>query len=191
MRDLKAATALPQGSSMAMRFVAAGVLVVAAAGAAVNAHAQGVDGRGGHGQGPGAGMMMFGGSPAHAGRGIDRMLDGLGATAAQRTQIKQIVIAAATDLRAQREAGRALRDKQMQIFAAPTIDAAAAESVRQQMLAQHDQASKRVLQAMLDASRVLTPEQRAKMAERMKQRQAIMQERMQREQREHGPQPQK
>ena len=44
---------------------------------------------------------------------------------------------------------------------------------------------------MLEVSRVLTPEQRAKMAERMKQRRAIMQERMQREQREHGPRPQK
>ena len=76
----------------------------------------------------------------------------------------------------------------MQIFAAPTVDAAAAESLRQQMLAQHDQASKRMLQAMLDVSKVLTPEQRAKMAERAKQRQAVMQERMQRE---HGPRPQK
>ena len=35
------------------------------------------------------------------------------------------------------------------------------------MLAQHDQASKRTLQAMLDVSRVLTPEQRKALAERM------------------------
>jgi len=52
------------------------------------------------------------------------------------------------------------------------------------MLAQHDQASKRVLQAMLDASKVLTPEQRAKLGERMKQRRAAMQERMERRHRE-------
>jgi Spy/CpxP family protein refolding chaperone len=185
MRDLKSAVAPRQGLSFAARFAAVGVLVIAAAGAAVNANAQGM---GGHGHGDGAGMMMFGGSPEHAGRGIDRMLDGLGATDAQRAQIKQIAIAAATDLKAQREAGRALHEKGMQIFAAPTVDAAAAESVRQQMLAQHDQASKRMLQAMLDVSKVLTPEQRAKMAERMKQRHAIMQERMQRE---HAPRPQK
>jgi Spy/CpxP family protein refolding chaperone len=79
----------------------------------------------------------------------------------------------------------------VEIFAAPTVDAAAAESLRQQLLAQHDQASKRVLQAMLDVSKVLTPEQRAKLAERIKQRQAAMQDRMQRMQREHGPRPQK
>ena len=52
---------------------------------------------------------------------------------------------------------------------------AAAESVRQQMLAQHDQSSKRMLQAMLDVSKVLTPAQRAKLGARLKQRQAIMQ----------------
>jgi Spy/CpxP family protein refolding chaperone len=187
MRDLKAAAAPRPVFSFAARFAAAGVLVIAAAGAAIDAHAQGM-GMAGHGQGHGGpGMMMFGASPEH----VDRMLDGLGVSDAQRAQIKQIVVAAATDLKAQREAGRALHEQGMQIFAAPTVDAAAAESLRQQMLAQHDQASKRMLQAMLDVSKVLTPAQRAKMAERMKQRQAVMQERMQREQREHGPRPQK
>jgi Spy/CpxP family protein refolding chaperone len=191
MRDLTAAAAPRQVFSFAARFAAAGMLAIAAAGAAIDVHAQGM---GGHGQGPGPGMMMFGGSPEHAGRGVDRMLDGLGVSDAQRAQIKQIVVAAATDLKAQREAGRALHEQGMQIFAAPTVDAAAAEALRQQMLAQHDQASKRMLQAMLDVSKVLTPQQRAKMAERMKQRQAVMQERMQREQREqreHGQRPQK
>jgi len=121
---------------------------------------------------------------------IDHMLDGLGVTDAQRTQIKQIAIAAANDLKAQREAGRALHEQGMQLFAAPTVDAAAAESLRQQMQAQHDQASKRMLQAMLDASEVLTPEQRAKMVERMKQRGAMMKDRREREHRERGPRPQ-
>ncbi len=185
MRDLKAAAVPRQVFSSAAQFAMAGVLAVAAAGAAFNARAQDMGGRD---HGPGAGMMMFAGPPEHVGRGIDRMLDGLAASDAQRAQIKQIAIAAATDLKAQREAGRALHDKGVQIFAAPTVDAAAAESLRQQMLAQHDQISKRVLQAMLDVSNVLTPEQRAKMAERMKQRRATMQERIQRE---HGQRPQK
>ncbi|MEP6873743.1 MAG: Spy/CpxP family protein refolding chaperone [Burkholderiales bacterium] len=167
------------------------VLVVAAAGAAVSAQAQGMGGPGSHGHGPGGAMMMFDGSPEHVGRGMDRMLDGLAVTDAQRTQIRQIAMAAAADLKGQRDAGRALREKGVQIFAAPTVDAAAAESLRQQMLAQHDQASKRMLQAMLDVSKVLTPEQRAKVAARMKERQAAMQERMQREQRDHGARPQK
>ena len=134
---------------------------------------------GGHG-GQGVGMGMFGGGSEHTGRMLDHMLDGLNATDAQRGQIKQIAQAAAADMKAQHEAGRALRERGMQIFSAPTVDAAAAEQLRQQMLAQHDQMSRRSLQAMLDASRVLTPEQRAKLAERMKQRGDMMRERMHR-----------
>jgi len=144
-------------------------------------------GPGGHRMGgPGMGDqgMMFG-NPERIGRMADYMLDGLKATDAQRSQIRQIAQAAASDLRGQREAGRALRQKGLQILAAPTVDAAAAESLRQQSLAQHDQASKRMLQAMLDIAKVLTPEQRAKVAERMTQRFEIMQERQQRMQR--GP----
>jgi protein CpxP len=140
-------------------------------------------GPGGPGMG-GHGMMAMG-SPERIGRMVDRMLDGLKATDAQRTQVKQIALAAAADLKAQREAGRALRQKGLQILAAPTVDAAAAESLRQQALAQHDQASKRMLQAMLDIAKVLTPEQRATLGARMTQRAEIMQERIQRMQR--GP----
>jgi protein CpxP len=136
----------------------------------------------GHGMHHGMGGGM-GGSPEHMGRMVDHMLAGVDATDAQRSQIKQIVQTAAADLKTQREAGRALRQQGMQVFTAPNVDANAAETVRQQMLAQHDQVSRRVTQAMVDISRVLTPEQRAKIGERMKERAAKMQERMQRQQR--------
>jgi Spy/CpxP family protein refolding chaperone len=130
------------------------------------------------------------GSPERIGRGVDRVLNGVNATDAQRAQVKQIVQQAAADLKAQREAGRGLREKSLQIFTAPTVDGAAAESLRQQMLAQHDAASRRTLQAMLDISRVLTPEQRAKLGEQMAQRHQRMQQRMQeRAQRTDGGQP--
>ncbi|HKX41085.1 MAG TPA: Spy/CpxP family protein refolding chaperone [Burkholderiaceae bacterium] len=138
------------------------------------------------GHGGGGGMMMFGGSPEQIAHHVDHMLDGLNATDAQRTQIKQIAQAAATDLKTQREAGKSLHERSLQIFSAPTVDANAAEALRQQMEQQHDQASRRVLQAMLDVSRVLTPDQRAKIGERMRQHEAAMQDRMQRMQRERG-----
>ena len=147
----------------AVRWMVLSVLMAVSATVAISAWAQPM------GHGPG-GSMMFGGPPERVARGVDHMLDGLNATDAQRTQIKQIAQAAAADLQAQREATRALREKSMQIFAAPAVDAAAAESVRQQLGVKHDDASRRTLQAMLDVSRVLTPEQRAKLAERMKQR---------------------
>jgi protein CpxP len=180
----------------AVRWLAVSTLFVACAAVSVMAHAQEGPGPGPmpghramHGpmQGPGGpGMMMFGGSPEQIARHVDRMLDGLNATDAQRAQIKQIAQAAAADLKTQREATQGLHERSMQIFTAPTVDANAAESVRQQMLSAHDQMSRRMLQAMLDVSRVLTPEQRAKIGERMKQREAVMRDRMQRMQHEHG-----
>ena len=170
---------MPAGHGRGIKQTVLGLLVALSATVGLSAWAQ--HGPGGHGEHGGmGGAGMFGGAPEHMGRMLDRMLDGLSATDAQRAQIKQIAEAAATDMKAQREAGRALREKGMQIFTAPTVDAAAAEQLRQQMLAQHDQMSRRALQAMLDASKVLTPEQRAKLGERMKQRGDSMRERMQR-----------
>ena len=153
-----------------MRWMLSGMVVAVAATFALSAWAM----PGGHGM-DGGGMMM-------GGRGAERMLDGINATDAQRTQIRQIFQAAANDMKAQREQRRALHERGLQIFSAPTVDAAAAESVRQQMVQLHDQASKRRLQAMLDASQVLTPEQRVKLAERMKQRGEMMRQRMERRQ---------
>lgn len=186
MRDVKAARLPRHGSMLVMRLMAVSVLVVAAAGAAFSAHAQGRHEPAMHGPRGGAGMMMFDGPPEHIDRAVDHMLDGLNATDAQRTQIKQIAMAAAADLKVQRDAARGLHEKGLQIFTAPTVDAGAAEALRQQMLAQHDQASKRTLQAMLDVAKVLTPEQRAKLGERMKARRAMMEDRVQRMQREHA-----
>lgn len=173
MRQSSTAELPLRGYGPAMRLLAAGVLVVAAAVTAVSAHAQG------HHRPEGAGMMLFGGSPERAGRAADRLLDGLNASTAQRAQIRQIAVAAAADLQAQHDTGRGLQDRAMQLFTAPTVDAAAAESLRQQMTAQHEQASKRRLQAMLEVANVLTPEQRTKLGERMKAHQSVMRERMQ------------
>ena len=125
--------------------------------------------------------MMFRGSPQRIGRMVDFMLDGLHASDAQRSQIKQIAVQAAADLKTQM---MGLRQRGMQVLTAPTIDPAAAEQVRQQMLQQHDQMSRRVMQAMLDVAKVLTPEQRATIGERMRDRQARMEDRMQRMQKD-------
>lgn len=136
------------------------VVTLAAAGTAFAAPPAG--GHAGHG------MMMFGG------HGMGRMLDQVQATAEQRSQIEQIMKATRTDLQAQHESSRALREQAMQLFTQPTVDANAAEALRQQMLAQHDRASQRTMQAMLEVSRVLTPEQRQQLAEQMKQRAETM-----------------
>jgi Spy/CpxP family protein refolding chaperone len=118
--------------------------------------------------GPGGHGGMFGGM-------MTRMLDRVNATPEQRAQIEQIVKANAGEMRAQREAGRALREQAMTLFAQPTVDANAVEALRQKQLAMHDAASKRMTATMLEISRVLTPEQRKQMAEQMSQRREMMQ----------------
>ncbi len=157
----------------AFRWFAAGALLAIFATMAITAGAH--PGRGGDGPGfGGAGFMM--GPGGHMGRGLDRMLDSVNASDAQRTQIKQITAQAATDLKGQRDEGRKLRDQAMSIFTAPAVDAGAAESVRQQMLAQHDASSRRMLQAMIDIANVLTPEQRATLGQQIQARRQRMQE---------------
>ena len=165
-----------------VRVLMFGTLMAVLATWAMASWAQPMGGHGGHHE-MGGGMMM-GGSPERMGRMIDHMLDGLNANDAQRGQIKQIAASAGADLKAQAETGRALRQRALQAFTAPTVDAATVEQVRAQMLQLHEQTSRRMTQAMLDIARVLTPEQRAKIGERMRDWQSRMDERRQREQRE-------
>jgi periplasmic protein CpxP/Spy len=117
--------------------------------------------------GPPPPMMMGGMMSGHM---LDHMLDGMNATDQQRSQIDKIAKAARDDLKAQRDSAGAAHEQALQLFAQPSVDAAGAESLRQQMIGQQDQASRRMLQAMLDISQVLTPEQRAQFAQRMKER---------------------
>ncbi|MBT9492142.1 MAG: Spy/CpxP family protein refolding chaperone [Paucibacter sp.] len=121
-------------------------------------------------------MARHGGDEMMMAGRIEHMLDMVDASDAQRAQIKQIMGAAKQDLKAQRGDGRGLHEQAMALLTAPNIDAAAVESLRVQISAQRETASKRMSQAMVDAARVLTPEQRAKMAERMKKMQARMSE---------------
>ena len=155
----------------ASKSLTAGALLVAVLGTVtLSAWAMPHGGPGAHG-GPGMGMMF-------GGRGLERMLDSVNATADQRSQIKAIAEKAAADMKAQREANKGTRDQFMTLFTQPTVDANAAEALRAQRMQQADQASRRMMQAMLDVSRVLTPEQRKQLAERMTQRRAMMERHM-------------
>jgi Spy/CpxP family protein refolding chaperone len=173
------------------RMASAALAVALVGGVALSAWAQGGPGMGGPGHGPMAMGMHAGGGAGHgpmmgmrggdgpgmgmmAGRGMERMLDSVNATAEQRTQIKAIADKARADMLAQREAGRGLREQMAKLFAEPVVDANRVEALRAQMLQQHDAQSRRMTQAMVEASRVLTPEQRKQIAERMTQRRAMM-----------------
>jgi periplasmic protein CpxP/Spy len=149
------------------RLFGGAVLVAVLGTAALSAWAQGgPGGYGGHGMHGmhGGGAMV--GMPMQ-GRMTDRMLDSVNATAEQRAQVKQITERAAAGMGAQHEAARALREQGMKLFAQPVVDAAAVEALRQQIMQQHDQRSRQMVQTMLEVSRVLTPEQRKTLGERM------------------------
>jgi periplasmic protein CpxP/Spy len=92
------------------------------------------------------------------------------ATPEQKSRITAIMKGVANDLSSLRGQGRELRSKSMQLLAAPTIDRAQLEALRVQQVQLHETVSRRMLQAMADAAEVLTPEQRARLAERMQRR---------------------
>jgi Spy/CpxP family protein refolding chaperone len=87
-----------------------------------------------HHGGMGGPGMMFGGSPERMGRMIDHMLDGLNASDAQRTQIKQIVAQAGADLKAGGGGARTAPSRHAGLHRL-AVDANAAEQIRLQTMA--------------------------------------------------------
>lgn len=172
-----------------LKLLAAGLVLATVGSFTLTAWAQPMAGHGesgGHGR-RGAMMMGAGQHGGHRGPGgmmhlSERMLDQVNATPEQRAQIKQIMHSAATELQSGRDGRRAQQGQMMQIFTQPTVDARAAEALRLQIAAQHEVASKRMLQAMIETSRVLTPEQRKTLADSMQRRHEMM-DRHQRERR--------
>jgi len=125
-------------------------------------------GHGEHGHGPGAmggGMMGM-----MAGRHLDRMLERVDATDEQRAKIRDISRSARNDVEKLTDVLQPLRKSAVDALAAPTVDRATVEGIRTRLSGVTDEISKRVTTAMLDVAQVLTPEQRAKMAEDMKSR---------------------
>jgi len=131
-------------------------------------------------EGPGpAHRMGMGGSGARGDFMFERLLTGVSnVTTAQRDQIRAISKSAREDLRQQRESGRTLHERMLELLSQPNIDANAVEATRQQISAQHDQASRRMTQAMVDAAKVLTPEQRQQVAAKAKARHDMMERHM-------------
>jgi len=101
---------------------------------------------------------------------IGRMLKEVGGTPQQKERLVAIAAAAMNDMRPLREQSREARRRGMALLAAPTIDRAALEQQRAAQVQLLDARSRRMVQAMADAAEVLTPDQRVKLAERMKSR---------------------
>jgi Spy/CpxP family protein refolding chaperone len=112
--------------------------------------------------------------PERAARFTDRMADrivsAVDGTPEQKAKIATIAQAAMTDLMPMREKARAGRQRGLELLRAPSVDRAAMEALRAEQIALADGASRRVVQALADTAEVLTPEQRARLAERMQRR---------------------
>ena len=97
---------------------------------------------------------------------IDHILKSVDATPDQQAKLHAIVEAAVKDLDPIRQQLAGTRKEMAALLGAPQIDRAAVEQLRSQRVAEMDQASKRMTQALLDAADVLTPEQRKTLADK-------------------------
>ena len=98
------------------------------------------------------------------------MLADIDASEAQQKKIAEIMTATMTDLRPLRQQARDARREIMEILSKPQIDRGALEALRAKQALAMDHISRRLTQSLADAAEVLTPEQRAKLAQRMEKR---------------------
>ena len=143
---------------------AAGGLSLLAAGA----HAQ---------SGWGAGWGRHGGmDPEALARRMDYrigyLVKEIGGSTEQKDKLLAIAQATLKDLKPLREQHMAARQKGLELLSAASIDANALEQLRVSQMQAADATSQRVVKALVEAAEVLSPAQRAQLAQRMKQRMA-------------------
>lgn len=157
----------PNGGRYGTAFiVGVGIAAVIAIGAGA-AIAQGFGG--GH-MGGQMGGHMGGMGMRFAEHRMERVMDEIGATDEQQDKIFAIVDKTRADLRPMGREFRGMREEVATLLSAPTIDKAAVEALRVKRMAEVDAASKTAVAALVEAAEVLTPEQRAKLVEEMKDR---------------------
>lgn len=120
-----------------------------------------------HGQARHHGMSFMRGGPADLETAqewlavfLRQTLRRLDATPEQHARIQGIAERALADLYPLRERQREARVAALTLLSAERIDPAGAEQLRAQQIALHEQASKRIMQAVLEAAEALTPTQR-------------------------------
>ena len=110
-------------------------------------------------------------TPAQIEDRIDRMTKHIAieidATQEQQAKLAGIAKAAVNDLRPLREQAQAARSRAVALLTASSVDRDAIERLRTEQIGLADTASKRLAQALADASDVLTPDQRHKVADFM------------------------
>lgn len=152
----------PNGGRFGTAFIVgvgiAAVIAIGAGAAVAQGFGMGPGGMGGH-----MGMRF-------AEHRFEKVMDEIGATAEQQDKIFAIVDKTRADLRPMGREFRGMHEEVAALLGAPTIDKAAVEALRAKRIAEVDEASKKAVAAVIEAAEVLTPEQRAKLVEEMKDR---------------------
>ncbi|MFM9968819.1 MAG: Spy/CpxP family protein refolding chaperone [Burkholderiales bacterium] len=151
------------------------VLVIALTAGAIGGFIGKSHAHGPFGGGMGAHMAMGGPiDPAKVDSQVDRMIKHFAvevdASAAQRDKLAAIAKGAAKDLLPLRDKLQAAHTQAIALAGGQSVDRAAMEALRAEQMTLADTVSKRVTLALADAAEVLTPAQRQKLAEHMKQR---------------------
>ena len=103
-------------------------------------------------------------------RGVKYVLSDIDASKDQKAQVTAILQTVAQDVYGLKDQHVATRNQIREILSAQTIDRKRLESARESELRLADQASQRLFQGIADAAEVLTPEQRAQLAQKMEER---------------------
>jgi periplasmic protein CpxP/Spy len=101
----------------------------------------------------------------HAAHMVDRFARRIDATAEQKQKLTVIATSLATDIQPLHQKMHDARKRGIELLRQPAVDRTAVEAFRAEQIAAADEASKRLVQALTDAAEVLTPEQRAKVAQ--------------------------
>lgn len=153
------------------RWLAAAAMVAAigATGFAGASYAGDGFGMHGHGHGRGHHGPM---DPATAAKHIDKMIERIAADATpqQKARLAEIAKAAFADLQPVRAQFKDAHKRVHELLMQPTVDRVALEQLRVEQMQRADAVSKRMLEAVADASEVLTPEQRVRFHQHMKKR---------------------
>lgn len=135
------------------------IAAAAALGFLGNAAAQGMPGRGNHGN-----------PQAMAERRVDHLIKLVNGSPEQKAKLVALAQAAMQDMQPMREQLMAVRKRGMELLSAANIDRGAIDKLRGESVQLMDGISRRMSAHMMDAAEVLTPAQRSIVADRVLQR---------------------
>lgn len=115
-------------------------------------------------------LAHWGGGGRFMGRGFDRVLEEIEATPEQERKLWEIAGETFTSAWPMAREFRGAREDLQELLTARTIDRAAVEKLRAERVAAVEELSRTVTAAIVEAAEVLTPEQRAELAEILEER---------------------